>query len=142
MGNFLSNKHRIIWSLCVSNFRKTKDTRKLTKFSCTGAKNANSNYLQDIKRKKSANLEKNEIVYNKTKPVQRKKKHINTHQGKRRSTKENQTESTSNENALLHINAIKCMKLHMKMRGVLDLFESNKESILIYHLASLEAKNR
>ena len=75
-------------------------------------------------------------------PIQRKKKHINTHQGKRGSTKENQTESTSNENTLLHINAIKCMKLHMKMRGVLDLFESNKESILIYHLASLEAKNR
>ena len=32
------------------------------------------------------------------------------------------------------------MKLHMKRRGVLDVFESNKESILIYHLASLEAK--
>ena len=51
-------------------------------------------------------------------------------------------ELTSNENTLLHINAMKCMKLHMKMRGVLDVFESNKESILIYHLASLEAKKR
>ena len=82
-------------------------------------------------------IEKNEIVYSKTKPIQRKNKHIN--QRKRRSTKENQAELTSNENALIHINAMKCMKLHMKMRGVLDVFESNKESILIYHLASLES---
>ena len=99
--------------------------KKTKKFSCKGVTNHKSKYVEDIDLKSSATLAKNKMPRKNT-SICKKKANI---LGSSQSRKTRKTKDKNNSAGNTHF-------------GVLELFELDKEYILLYHLSMLESKGR
>ena len=120
ISNFLSPWNYII-------IRKTILPTNLRKFGCKREANNKSKYLKDIERKNSACVAKTKKLGRITSTKNNKD---NIDINKRKINRKRKTETPF------------CYITHEHtISGILELFESDKESILLYHLAMLESKN-
>ena len=109
-------KNRLIISKMIQS-RKTK------KFSCKGVTNHKSKYLEDIELKSSATRAKTKMPRKSI--CKKNRKCIGRSKSRENRKKKDKNNSSANTN-----------------RGILELFELDKEYILLYHLSMLESKIR
>merc|ERR1711909_20488 len=112
----------------ITHKGKAIGKRELKKLSQSGDKKDQSKFLKDIEQKKSASIAKNKRLY-KTKPIYTKTKNSNSLPVKANKYKTNVGEEKN-----------KNQKRDKAIFGVLELFELDKESVLLYHLCMLENK--
>merc|ERR1712150_350536 len=102
---------------------KTILPTNLRKFGCKREANNKSKYLKDIERKNSACVAKTKKL------------------GRITSTKNNKDNIDINKRKIKTETPFCYITHEHTISGILELFESDKESILMYHLAMLESKN-
>ena len=101
--------------------RKAFNLRKFCVL-CKREGNKKSKYLKDIETKNSACVAKITKVKRTTSTISKKNNKDNIDRNKRNRNRKKKSDNT--------------------FSGILELFESDKESILLYHLSMLESKSR